>query len=1253
MKNIIKIVLLILIPIVGVLVLSYPGVWKYRAENILNRKVLRNSGWELSIGELSGHLFKQVESKNIEITHENGTKIYVPSLNAQFNVFKSLTGNLHLKELNINNFYFQQATQKSTENKVFILPDLNYGKFPLKIDQIHFDGTLAVALVDSTHMIDLDILSEIRPDESGLNINLDSLFFKHHDMDFPLIFNKTKININNRIINANPINGSIADVLIDGQLTFSQTVNQQLEGNINVNNIVIPDKLFEKTPLQIKFSEINSNLRFDTNFKNYSGIVSLNNNLGLNMIGDFNITKLNNRWLAQQIVLKSEDARLLIHGDWIDNKELKANFDLKQLDLSKWLTQQRSTDLSGIATFNTFLDSGYIKSLAVRLETQEVALFEKDTISVNGAFVYEDNQINFAEPFTVSVGPSSITSVGEIDFTEKEIDLNLTLTDADVFIINNFWSDSLDNGTISGNIKASGQIDNPKIEGTLLGKNIAYKEFFLAEIELDGKREKVNELLGSAQLNLGNGKWKNIEFEKGEIDILFKNEETQFTHVNIVNGNEYLFGIGVLDNKNNLHIDDIKIFYDNHYFVNTTPFKINYVRTNFNISPFMAHLDDGVIEGELSYNKLLNGNIKFSNIDSKLLHPFIKNQRYRFSGLMFGKINFDNYTGDQNYSFDISVKNGAFAKEPFEQLKATMEYNNQILNIAELVLKENANSNINITGSIPFGEASKAGKIQLQSKYQNTDIKTITQFLPDWFDITGKASGELNINGTSKSMISDFNVTINNSTFDKISLGTVRSRGGYDGRNLNFYSYSSDLIDDHFTGYGYLPIDLNIKSDIFGKFHTNDSLYIFVEGKSSNLDFITNYFDETDKAPGEYLLALELSGIWNNIIRHGRINISKASVFTPLLDDAIEELHGFITIDDNKLIIENLHGKMHRNIKRGSAKKYNISLSGGMDMTSFFNPYLNINAIGENAYFRSLIYEIEGVTDFNINVTGQDTIQISGEVAPIDVEMFQQLTTSELGVLPSEVGSTIIHYKIDFPIKGKFTLTNDQFDAILIGDASINQFGGREMDFAGELIIEEGKFYYYGDVFTITEGYLTFDNHGFNPYLDISANTTIDGERIEINIIGLIDNSVLTFTSESGFSQSDILELLTWRKRFEDQKFSSTEIGYQASDIVFSWFGSQLDKNILKLSGLNRLSILENVDIHGTTGLLTAGKDFSISAPLTDNVSVNYAYRRSFGLLDSYHSLGIELRLNRNLSLVGNIDRSGYMHVKYRLRYTY
>jgi hypothetical protein len=428
----------------------------------------------------------------------------------------------------------------------------------------------------------------------------------------------------------------------------------------------------------------------------------------------------------------------------------------------------------------------------------------------------------------------------------------LVRVQADVFIINNFWSDSLDNGTISGNVEVAGKFNNPKIIGTLAGENIAYKDFFLAEMELESQREQDGGLLGSVQLKLGSGKWNNIEFEHGKVDVIFKQKETHFTNVNIVNGNEYLIGSGVLDNKNTLYINDIKTFYNDHHFVNTTPFYINYKENNFSISPFMAHLDDGVIEGEIAYDNLFKGNIKFSNIDSKILHPFIRNPRYRFTGLMFGSIYFEDSSAEQNYSFDILVKNGAFAKEPFEQLKASIELYDQIFKINELVLNENVNSQIDITGKmplgdasqtekIPLGDASQTEKIQLQSKYQNINIKTITQFLPDWYIVSGMVNGELSIDGTGKNMVSDFNITINDAAFDKISLGTVHSRGFFDGRNLNFHSYSSDLNDDHFTGYGHLPIDLNIKSGSFGHFRGNDSLYIFVEGKSKNLNFITNY----------------------------------------------------------------------------------------------------------------------------------------------------------------------------------------------------------------------------------------------------------------------------------------------------------------------------------------------------------------------------------------------------------------------------
>jgi len=1252
MKNLIKIFLLILIPVVGVFILSYPGVWKFRVESMLNRKILKDSGWELSIGELSGHLLKEVESKEIEIVHKNGTRFYVPELKAQFNLLYSLVGNINLKELNIFDFYYEQPNQNEN-TEVFVLPDLAYDKFPLEIDNLTFDGILKAELPNSSHNIELQIESAIHVGKHGLNLDINDLYIKHDDIDYDFKVDHSIININNRILNIEPFRGSLADVLLDGRITFIQDEGQRLNGVLNANNIVISEKLFDQTPLDVKFSKINSEIRFDTDFKNYSGFVTLLNNLGLNMTGDFNISKYNDRWVAQQILLRSDDANLFVHGNYINNETINAKFNLEDFDISKWITNQSETNISGQAELSAQILEGYLDSLSVNLQTVESDLFEDDTIKVDGSFVYKDNILNFSDPFSLSIGPSSVISEGNLDFGSRQLALDLKLNDADVFIINNFWNDSLESGLFSGQVNVYGDFDKIDIDGNIVGDNINYKDIYISELSVSGQREHSGDFLGSANVTARDGRWKDIEFESAELLAdLYKNE-THFNSINIRNKEEHLVGSAKFNNADSIYIENIKTLYDEHYFVNTTPIAIKFAEGGFEVDNFSAHFDDGVIGGQLKYSNKLDGKLNFSNISSELLYPIINNPKHRFTGLMFGEITFHDSIQYQNIDVDLSVKNGVFTKQPFEHMKADLSYNKQLVTIDELTIREKENSTVEITGQLPYGERKTTEKIILDFDLKETDYETIAQFLPDWYEIKGVITGQMSINGFGTKMLTNVNGSIKNGKFELIEIGEGSFRGSYDGQNLIFNSFSSDRGNDHYTGYGFLPIDLNLHSDNFGDFRDNDSLYIFVEGKTSNLDFITNYFDEVDSAPGDYTLALELSGIWDNIIRNGRVTANAVTIHTPLLDDPIKEMHGFVQIVDNQLIINNLDGKMYKSSRRRSNRNDNVSLTGGMDMTKFFDPYINVTAAGEEAYFRSLIYEMEGITDFDITISGRDTLLFSGEVAPIDVEMFQSLTTSELGVLPSEEGSTIIHYKIDLPIKGKFTLTNDQLDAVLIGDVSINQFGDEEMDFAGELVIDEGKLYYYGDVFTIEDGYLTFDNRGFNPYLDVSAYTIIDGERIDISIVGELDNPLLTFSSESGFSQSDILELLTWRRRFEEQEFSSTGIGFQASDLVLSWFGSQLDKNIMKMSGLDRLGILENVDVRGTSGLITAEEDFSISAPLTDIVAINYAYRRSFGITDSYHSLGVELRLNRNLSLVGNIDRSGYMHVKYRLRYAY
>ena len=77
-------------------------------------------------------------------------------------------------------------------------------------------------------------------------------------------------------------------------------------------------------------------------------------------------------------------------------------------------------------------------------------------------------------------------------------------------------------------------------------------------------------------------------------------------------------------------------------------------------------------------------------------------------------------------------------------------------------------------------------------------------------------------------------------------------------------------------------------------------------------------------------------------------------------------------------------------------------------------------------------------------------------------------------------------------------------------------------------LCEDGSIFSYKDNFNNLQGIVNFDNKGFNPFIDASASTMIDDERINLRVKGKVENLDIILESESGFSESDILELLTW-----------------------------------------------------------------------------------------------------------------------------
>ena len=223
----------------------------------------------------------------------------------------------------------------------------------------------------------------------------------------------------------------------------------------------------------------------------------------------------------------------------------------------------------------------------------------------------------------------------------------------------------------------------------------------------------------------------------------------------------------------------------------------------------------------------------------------------------------------------------------------------------------------------------------------------------------------------------------------------------------------------------------------------------------------------------------------------------------------------------------------------------------------------------------------------------------------------------------------------------------------------------KKLYIGGEAYIENGSIFSYKDNFSGLNGYVTFDNNGINPNMDLTAYTNIADEEIRLRIIGDLDDADLILESGSGYSESDILELLTWGKRFEDQEMSSTGFGIQANSLLGSLLETQIEKNLEEMSALKILRP-DNIDISGTASFITGRnmsaserndlEDFKISAKkkFGSKTYANLSYKKSFSLTNPDQlQIGVEYKLNRNLSLVGNMDDKGNLHLKYRYRYAY
>ncbi len=1240
-------------------------LWEKTILGFLNRS-LSKSKVEVISGELSGNLLRNIIGENFEIIHPIYGNVYIEKILINYDYFGSLFGVNSFDEIYIDSLVF--------DSKKYIEDNQNteFESFPIQINKFSINGQLPLWF--QNEMIIFKGIAEGQVAwENELNLKIDRLSLENSgEYAFSFQMDNLELFKNDDSLSINNFSGKFGNAPINGELLYFQK-ESKIKGSLNIDEFAIPKELFSKTPLKGKFEKISGNVDFESISGDLNGNLSISNQLGLEMAGDINIVKDNGNIFLKNLNLYGEDSNLKVNGVWEGNERLSGYFYLDSLDLSRWLIEQNPTLLSGMAILEGSIDNNQaLENIELTLEVAEYGVLNNQESSFHGTVLYSDSIVSTVDPVMLIIGESILSIDGELNLKSKELNFISDLENADIKIINNFWMDEFTDGIATGKLIIRGSMDNPDVVADLNCKNIKYKDFSMESINFHSEMESDSNFpSGFVNLKIDKGIWRNEKFDSGTLDISFSKNRMVVENCHFKSGDDYLLLSGSWLSKNKYRIDRIQSAYKDNYLVNAKPIFISYQDTAVSVEPFEIHINDGILDGVLLFGAISEGRLKMANFDARVITQFIDSKYLDLSGIVFGELSFQNLDNDLSYDVDIALKKGNYLGKQYDQMNLSFLLNSNKLIIDDFSFTADTSLGFELSGILPFKKSNKPNaEVSLNTTFKDLPLEMVHRLIPNFFNLEGDATGLLSIGGNLGKTNFNYEASIDHAVFDKIYLGSLKSKGSYNGSFLSVeYAESNDNLDKIISS-GDVPFDLNLNSDKFGQFFENKNINYTASAKLTSMPFLSTYITELDSISGTINIDLSLSGPSSAIIRNGEITLSNSSAYTMLINNPIIGVNGEGILENNILNIENLKGSSINTRDNNFGKiRDNISVSGSIDFSKFFEPNydLIVNSINNKyIYLDAIPIDITGIIDsMNVKVFGKDTVNITGLIEVDEATLFHEFISEDIGETLISSDGVVMSYSLNVPIKDEGKFQNSQVDAIMTGEISLAKTGNEYWNIGGEVYIEDGSILSFKDNFTGLNGYVIFDNNGINPDMDLMASTTIADEEIRLKIKGDLNNADLVLESSSGFSESDIIELLTFGSRFEDQALSSNGFGVQATSMLGSLLETQLEKNLEEMSALKLLKP-DEIDVSGTASFISGQnlsaserndlEDFKISAKkkFGSKTYANLSYKKSFSLTNPDQlQIGVEYKLNRNLSLVGNMDDKGNLHLKYRYRYAY
>jgi hypothetical protein len=398
---------------------------------------------------------------------------------------------------------------------------------------------------------------------------------------------------------------------------------------------------------------------------------------------------------------------------------------------------------------------------------------------------------------------------------------------------------------------------------------------------------------------------------------------------------------------------------------------------------------------------------------------------------------------------------------------------------------------------------------------------------------------------------------------------------------------------------------------------------------------------------GDADCVFSVKGSWEKPEINGRMNVSNASFGLRDYPTYISSINGYLYIDKDRIVLQKLSGKM------GGG---NVNMSGFVYLKAFRIKRFYLEANLDNIttliskdfslnFDGSLVYK--GTSDAQ-NITGD--IEINRAKYKEMVEWRSWLLTPKAKEKPKAEVSVFDRAELNISISGSNNISIDnniaraplKVDMILKGTILSPVLLGR-------LESTEGYVYFRNNEFRIIFASTDFaDPNRINPVITLTAETSVQGYNIRLNLEGQIEHFNLSLSSDPHLEEVDILALLT--VGHIGKQLQGLEGGIGAGEATSFLTGKAQDvveERLRTITGLDRF--LVEPYISKTTG--TVGPRVTVSKRLIgDKLFVTYTT-----LVGSTEEqiLKLEYLLSKDISLIGIRDERASIggDIKFRFEF--